>query len=169
MECEVGTALLEFHESYRGIDWAGLLQKANGSLIIAVYYWDKWVKQHERELRRFLDKGGAIQFFFSSQLEEVQKLFPGNTVDELKGKIERTYKPLVEYAGDKVKVGFVPRLLNYSMQCIDNRFLVMSFFEMYRSSQADSPGFVVDLEKSNSLNSFYRKELDGFVKEALIL
>ena len=165
-------ALLQFQESYRQVDWATLLAEAQESLTIMVYYWDKWVYQHEAELWRFLQKPGSkIQFFFSSNLEEVQKLFPKNTQEQLSQKIRATYQPLQdllkahELPAEKVSVRFLPRPLNYSLQCIDNRILVLSFFEMFRTEQVDSPALVIDLERSPHLQKFYQKELKGLLAQ----
>lgn len=163
---QTSKSLLEFRESYRQVDWQDLLQKAENSLNIVVYYWDKWVQEHEKALQAFLKKPNAsIHFFFSSKLEEVQKLFPNNTTTQLSKKIENTYKPLMAYNRNKVIVRFLPRLLNYSMQCVDDKILLMSFFEMYRQEQVGSPAIIIDLEASPHLESFYRKELKGFLQE----
>lgn len=167
-------ALLQFQESYRQVEWQTLLKQAQHSLNIAVYYWDKWIQEHEALLVGFLQKPKAkIQFFFSSHLDQVQQLFPNNTVDQLSEKIRKTYQPLQTFLKthhlpmDKVSVRFLPRLLNYSMQCIDDKILVLSFFEMFRKEQVDSPVIVVDLKKSPHLRKFYEKELKGFIKEGI--
>lgn len=154
--------LLEFHESYRKVNWDSLIQQAEHSLTIVVYYWDKWVKEHEKSLQQFLKKPSAkIQFFFSDNLAEVQKLFPNNTREQLEEKIRLTYQPLQKLAPDQVSVTFLPQLLNYSMQAIDDKILVLSFFEMFRQEQVDSPALVLDLEKSQNLKKFYTKEIKG--------
>lgn len=163
-------ALLGFHESYRQIEWKNLLSHANRSINIVVYYWDKWVQEHDKELCDFLRKPQAkIQFFFSEDLAGVRRLFPNNSIDQLSGKIRNTYQPLQEFLKKnklpvgKVAVQFLPHILNYSMQCIDDRILVLSFFEMFREEQIDSPSIIVDLEKSPHMKKFYQKEMKGFM------
>lgn len=154
--------MIQFHESYRQVDWDALLQEANHSLHIMVYYWDKWVHKHEKALQTFLSKPQAeIHFFFSQNLDEVQRFFPSHSKEELASKIEKTFRPLQPFG--KVHVHNLPTLLNYSMQCIDNKTLVLSFFEMHRSPQVDAPGLVIDLEKSPHINQFYHKELQGIL------
>lgn len=162
--------LRQFHESYRQVDWDHLLNETSHTLNIAVYYWDKWVREHEAALTLFLKKPDAkIRFFFSNQLSEVQKLFPGNSIAQLEEKIQKTYRPLQEMLKvhqlplHKVSVHFVPRLLNYSMQCVDDTLLILSFFEMYRQEQVDSPAMIIDLEKSQQIRQFYEKELKGLL------
>lgn len=166
-------ASMNCHESYRNVNWDGLLSRAEHSLHIVVYFWDKWVRQHEKQLTKFLQKPNAkIHFFFSNQLEEVQKLFPNNSVDQLSEKIQMTYQPLQDYLRvhqlplDKVSVHFLPRLLNYSLQCVDESMLVLSFFEMYRKEQVDSPALVIDLKQVAHVQKFYQKELQGLKHEA---
>lgn len=163
-------ALLEFNTSYRETDWNKILSNANQSIDIVVYYWDKWIKEHENSLFQFLSKPNSkLNFFFSNNYPEIQRLFPGNTQEQLKSKIENTYKPLQHYLKKhhlpegKVNVHYVPTPLNYSMQCIDNKILVLSFFEMFRQNQVDSPAILIDLDKSPPLKAFYQKELQGFL------
>lgn len=164
--------MLQFHESYRQVDWARLLTQANESLNVVVYYWDKWVQEHEQALFHFLQKPNAkLRFFFSNKLSEVTKLFPNHTEQQLVEKIKKTYEPLQHYLtsknlpSDKVSVYFLPRLLNYSMQCIDDKILVLSFFEMFRAEQVDGPAMVIDLATSPHLKRFYEKELKGFLQD----
>ena len=163
-------ALLGFHESYRQVDWKSLLRQASHSLHISVYYWDKWVHENERELCNFLFKPHSeIHFFFSSDSPGVRRLFPNKTTDQLFENIRNTYQPLQEFLKSnnlpdgKVTAHFLPYLLNYSMQCIDDRILVLSFFEMFRMEQIDSPAIILDLNKSPHLKKFYHKEIKGFL------
>lgn len=157
--------MIHFHESYRQVDWEALLHDANHSLHIMVYYWDKWVHKYEKALKVFLHKPQAqIHFFFSQNLEEVQRLFPSHTKEELVSKIEKTFMPLQQFG--KVHVYDLPTLLNYSMQCIDNKTLVLSFFEMHRTPQVDAPGLVIDLTRSPHLQQFYQKELQGILSSS---
>ncbi len=164
----------QFHESYRQVDWKSIISQANHSLNIVVYYWDKWVEEHRQALEDFLRKPHAvIRFFFSEDIEGVHRLFPSHSIQELKQKIERTHQPLQQFLKDKrlssskVSVHFQPHLLNYALQCIDDKLLILSFFEMFRKErQVDSPAMIIDLEKSPHLRSFYQKELMGFEKNS---
>jgi hypothetical protein len=61
----------------------------------------------------------------------------------------------------KLEVRKVPHLLNYSFQVIDNRYVILSLFEMYRDKHASAPAFALDLEKSSELAKFFQKELQG--------
>lgn len=165
--------LIEFCDTYRQVDWNALISQANCSIVICVYFWDKWVKQHEEVLCDFLKKPEAsIQFFFSGAFPEVQRLFPNNTIEELKSKIHNTYLPLQSFLkthdlpANKVKVHYLPQPLNYSMQCIDDKTLLMSFFEMFRSTQVDSPSIRIDLDKAQNSRKFYKKELQGLIEHS---
>lgn len=162
-------ALLEFCDSYREVDWNSLINQAESSLIICVYFWDKWVQQHEQALCDFLKKPKAcIEFFFSNAFTEVQRLFPQNTVEQLRRKVRDTYLPLQNFLemhhlpATKIKIHYLPFPLNYSMQCLDEKILLLSFFEMFRMNQVDSPLISIDLDKAPNSKKFYTKELLGF-------
>jgi hypothetical protein len=160
--------LLGFYPSYREVPWDNLLSHAKTTLDIVVYYWDKWTNQHILTLQRLLKNPEAkIRFFFADEsdprvLSEILRLFPANQAEELKSKIRHTYEPLG--TTPQVEVYRVPHLLNYSMQCMDGKILVLSLFEMYRQQQVDSPAIVIDLTKEPNLKKFYQKELDGLIK-----
>lgn len=166
--------LIGFYDTYREVDWNTLIRAANHSIVICVYFWDKWIKQHEQALFEFLTKPeSSIQFFFSSALSEMQRLFPGNTVEDLERKINHTHQSLQNFLKtrhlpeNKVLVHHVPFQLNYSMQCVDDTILLMSFFEMFRTVQIDSPLIQIDLSKAPNSKNFYLKELKGLIETRL--
>jgi hypothetical protein len=159
----------QFSDSYRTVDWDSLIRSANNTIVIAVFYWDKWVKEHEEALSEFLSKPDArIQFIFSNALDEVLRLFPGYSLEALQHKIEQTYKPLQNRFGGKVEVFHVPFPLNYSLQCFDDETLLLSFYEMFRGVQVDAPSIQIDLRQHPNTRKFYQKELQGLLNLANI-
>ncbi len=171
LESVENKGLIEFCDTYRQVDWNALISNANQSIVICVYFWDKWVQQHEQALCDFLKKPNtSLQFFFSSALPEIQRLFPNNTIEQLKDKIRNTYMPLQSFLNahhlpaNKVTIHHVPHPLNYSMQCLDGKTLLMSFFEMFRSDQVDSPSIRIDLDQAPNSKKFYQKELQGLIE-----
>ena len=153
-----------FIDSHRTIDWNKHIQSANQSIVICVYYWDKWMKEHEKSLCEFLNKPNTtLQFVFSDALDEVQRLFPNHTIESLEKKIEQTYQPLKQAFPAKVLVSKVPHPLNYSLQCFDDSTLFLSVFEMYRTKQVDSPSIQIDLNQNPNTKKFYEKEIQHLV------
>lgn len=155
------------YDSYRQVDWATLIPQAERSLVICVYYWDKWVKQYETLLCDFLRKPEtSIHFFFSSAFSEMQRLFPDHPLPELREKIKNTHLPLKQFLRTqrlptaKLRVHHLPFPLSYAMQCVDDKLLVMSFFPMFRDAHAhaDAPGILIDLSQAPNSKKFYDKE-----------
>ncbi len=171
--------LLGFHSSYHAVNWHHLLTHAQKSLTVVVYYWDQWVHEHKHALVEFFKKPEAtVRFFFADDnipavLTEIERLFPKHSGIRLREKIRDTHLPLQEAVHTlrlpetKVQVYKLPHVLNYSMQCIDDKILVLSFFEMYRQEQVDSPVIIADLQQSPHLQAFYAKELRGMCARAM--
>lgn len=158
------TPPFHFSDSYRTFDWISQIEGAENSIVICVYYWDKWVKSYSKELKTFLQKpNSTLQFIFSNALDEVQRLFPKHSLSELQHKIDQTYQPLKIQFPEKVKVATVPHPLNYSMQCFDDSTLILSFYEMFRTSPVDSPAVQIDLRQNPNTRKFYEKELKSLI------
>ena len=166
-------SLVDFHESFRQVDWPAYLEKAERSIDIVVYYWDQWISSHHHLLTKFLQKPNSkIRFFMADDsnfrlFEDIIRLFPKNTPELLKEKIVNTYMPLKSHLIQhnlplsKLEVYKLPHLLNYSIVCIDEKKLILSFFEMYREEQIDAPACVIDLKDTHLLKKFINKELHG--------
>jgi len=171
--------LLNFQETFRNVDWKQLLQECgdNSHIDIIVYYFDSWVNSnYEYLVSYFKKKKSTIRIFVADPndsyiLNNVNRLFPENSAEIIKEKITKTYErfknALKEAQGEKERVEFyyVPHLLNYSAQCINDKYLVLSFYEMFRNeSRIDSPAMIIDLEASKHLDKYWHKELDGLLK-----
>jgi hypothetical protein len=93
-------SMIDFHESFRQVEWEQWLEKAEKSIDIVVYYWDKWIIAHHHALTRFLQKPNSkIRLFMADDsnihvFAEMQRLFPNSSPEELKQKIQSTYMPL---------------------------------------------------------------------------
>ena len=167
----IDEGLIGFYSSYREVPWKELLSQANVSLDVVVYYWDKWVAAYEIELVQFLKKPKTkMRIVLADErkpdlLADIWRLFPGQGVAQLKEKIRNTYLPLEEFKN--IEVYRFPHLLNYSMQCVDGKILVLSLFEMHRQEQMDSPAIMIDLEKSPNMKQFYQKEMSGLLKTSV--
>jgi hypothetical protein len=81
--------LIAFYTSWHDVDWNQWIAKAELSLDIIVYYWDKWTESHFEELSRFLSKPKTkIRFFFANEsdpalLKSIHRLFPDHTTDKI--------------------------------------------------------------------------------------
>jgi hypothetical protein len=164
----IDKGLIGFYTSYRDVPWKDLLVDAKDSIDIVVYYWHKWMGTHQAEIARFLDNPRAkLRIFLADEnkpaiLADIWRLFPNQTVVQLKEKIRGTYEPLEDFKN--VQVYRYPHTLNYSMQCIDEKILVLSFFDMHRVDQVDSPAIIIDLDQSPQLKEFYLKEIQELLK-----
>jgi hypothetical protein len=163
----------QFHDTFRHVNWNLLIEDAGENIDIVVYYFDSWVIANYDALKKYFSRSNTkIRVFVSnpnndSNITEIHRLFPEYSEDEIKGKIKRTgeriTEALTESGGNKnrIELYYVPHLLNYSAQCIDNRTLILSIFEMYRKKKIDSPCFIIDLTKTEQVQKFWRKEIDG--------
>lgn len=180
-ECGMNIALVEFYETYRGINWPKLLAESHNNIDIIVYYYDSWVNANYEHLVAYFRKPRTAMRVFVADpnddfiLGNVSRLFPEYTRDEIKGKVERTGQRIMQAvreagaAPERFEFYYVPHVLNYSAQCMDDRTLILSVFEMYRKQKIDSPAFLLDLTKSAPLASYWNKELAGLVKESQLV
>jgi hypothetical protein len=167
--------LRAFYETYRQVDWKGLLNEASQQIDIVVYYFDSWVNSSYDDIVQYFGKPGTKMRVFVADpeneavLSNIQRLFPEYGKEEIKGKIERTGERLAAALTDaggnsgRLEFYYVPHVLNYSMQTIDGKVLVLSVFEMYRKRKIDSPAVVVNLQYSTQVVAFWQKEIEGLL------
>lgn len=169
-------ALISAYETYRDIDWNWLLGQAREQVDIVVYYFDSWVKANHESLKAYFQRNNTkMRIFVADPRDEdivdtVDRLFPDYSREDVLRKISLTgerVRGVMEEAGaspDRFQFYYVPHVLNYSAQCIDGRFFVLSVFEMFRKNKIDSPAVVFDLNKSEHLANYWKKELDGLLE-----
>lgn len=170
--------VVAFHESFRSADWTRLLGDHTGRLDIVVYYFDSWIKQNHEPLVAFFRKPSTrVRVFVADPNDAVvaktlARLFNEYKPDELTSKVARTGERLASIlreagaAAERLEFYFVPHVLNYSAQCLDDRTLVLSPFEMYRKGKIDSPAIVIDLARSPDVATWWAKERDGLLSVA---
>lgn len=176
---QTSKGLIGFYESYREVPWPELLNSLQSSFDIVVYYWDQWIQQHFDALTSFLQKPGThMNLVLADEsnpaiMNDLMRLFPNKSHEKLIRQIADTYEPLRDYVKqydlpiNKVEVFRLPYLLNYSLQCLDGKTLILSFFEMYRSQQqVGGPAIVINLEQAPQLKQFYLKEIKGMCQPA---
>lgn len=165
-------------ESYRQVDWKRTLSSATKSVDLVAYYFDSWVNSNFDALVRFFENPGAkLRLFQSdphvpSNLDELRRLFPEYSADELTMKVLRTGSRIAEAAQlaqaqpTQLEVRFLQTRLSYSAQCVDKALLHVSVFEMFRKNRIDSPVTVFDLNKSAHLKRYWEKELSGLLHDS---
>lgn len=177
--CEsTACGLIGFYESYREVSWKEILTQADKSIDVMVYYWDNWVNEHEDSLLKFLSKPGTkLRFIFADGnqpaiVSEIRRLFPSYSEEQLREKIRASYSDLSERLEnlnlplDRIEIYKVPRLVNYALQCIDEKLMILSVFEMSQQDNVDSPAVLIDLENSPQLKLFYQHELLGAIPDS---
>lgn len=175
-EVDMDSSIVTFHETYRDIDWGKLFSESRISIDILVYYYDSWVNtNYERLVAFFKQPNTKMRVFVADPndpfvLDTVHRLFPEYSREVIKEKVERTGIRISDAAkeagaaSDRFEFYYVPHILSYSAQCIDNRILIQGTFEMYRKHKIDSPAVVIDLTKSEHLTRYWNKELEGLLK-----
>lgn len=170
--------IMDFHESYRHIDWSKLLRGTNSTIDIIVYYYDSWVNSNYDDIVLFFRKPNTTMRVFVANPHDsfifstIRRLFPDSGAETIMEKVsktgERLARALKAAGGDSRRLEFyyVPHILNYSAQCIDEKILILSIFEMFRESRIDSPAILIDLNKSEHLAKFWNKELKGLLDES---
>jgi hypothetical protein len=164
------SGLLEFHQTFRNVDWKRKLLEAREHIDIVVYYFDSWVNTNFNELVSFFQRPKtSIRVFVADPdapgiLEEVQRLFPEYSKENVREKIMRTGQRIREAAKnagaseERVSFYLVPHMLSYSFQVIDKSQCILSIFEMSRNLKIDSPAFVLDLARNRHLDEYFAKE-----------
>ena len=171
-------SLVAFHDTFRGVDWPSLLTQANSTIDIIVYYFDSWVNTNYDLLIDFFRKPGTrIRVFVADPYNEeimsnLERLYSESSREVLLHKVthtkERFQSALKDAHGQAGQFEFyyVPFVLNYAVQCIDDDFLVLSFFDMFRQQRIDSPAVIVKLDASEHLERFWRNEFAGIIRSA---
>jgi len=174
----VDLGLVAFHQTLRDVNWKTLLTEAKDSLDLVVYYYDSWVNLNDEHLRAFFQKPKTkLRILLADPekglvLDEVHRLFPEYSKQGLREKIVRTGERLRSIANaagaasDRVEIWYVPHPLSYSAQIIDERLLVLSFFEMHRQQKIDSPAFIIDISQNKHLRDYIEKEFTGLLKKS---
>lgn len=168
--------LVEFHQTFRNVNWTRKLLEAREHIDIVVYYFDSWVNANFNELVAFFQRPKTtIRVFVADPdapgiLDEVQRLFPEYSKENVREKILRTGQRIREAAKNagaseaRVQFYLVPHLLSYSVQVVDRSQCVLSVFEMSRQLKIDSPAFVIDLARNRHLNDYIAKEIEALTK-----
>ena len=168
--------LVAFYDTYRQVDWAKLLNQAQSSIDIVVYYFDSWVNYNYEHVVNFFRRDGTRMRIFVADphnqdlIANVRRLFPEYIEATIKEKIshtgERLANALRDAGGtqDRLEFYYVPHFLNYSIQCFDEETLVLSVFEMFRQHKIDSPAVILDLNNSDHLLRYWTKELEGLLR-----
>lgn len=155
-----------YFDSHREIPWDHIIRTADEEIDVMVYFWNKWVEEYKDALSVFFQNPTArFRLILADDQkpkirDEIVRLFPGNTDASIQDKIAKTISHLkaLETVPGQVEVYKIPHLLNYSMQCVDQKKLYLSCFEMNRKVPVESPAFFIDLEKNPNAKKFYEKE-----------
>jgi predicted nucleotide-binding protein len=178
---EINDGIVGFHDSFRGVNWDFLLERAEKQIDIVVYHFDSWVNHYYESIVQYFKKENSrLRIFVSdprdeSLLRNVNRFFPEYSAHVIKEKIEHTgdrfARTLKDAGGDMNRLEFyyTPHLLNYSAQCIDCELLILSIYEMYRESRIDSPAFILNLDNSDRLKKYWEKEIKGLEKNSELI
>jgi hypothetical protein len=168
--------VLSFYNSFRDVPWKEMIPTAQTTLEIVVNYWDSWASDNHERLAEFFKKRSAKMRVFvpdpanAMLVTELLRLYPDKNADLIRDKIMKTGDNLRQALKDgggtasQLEFYYVPHSLNYALQVIDRRVLVLSNYDMFRRNRIGAPAIVLDLGKSEHLANYWNNELDGLLK-----
>lgn len=146
--------------------WTSELNRCQKNLVVIVYYFDSWVKEHRAEISALLGRGVNITLVMSDvSPQSLSSIFPQIDVETIKRKISDTPKRFRELSTDCagiVDVVSMERPLSYSAVCFDDHKIYISFYEYGRVMGIESPVFEIDLSRSPFMNQFWVAERAAF-------
>lgn len=170
--------IAQYQDSFKNISWDELIAGSDTSIDLIVFYFDSWVNAHWDSLIAFMSKPNTkIRLILSNPndpnlLKHVNRLYPEYSEELIAYKIVSTYDRFMEVlkhvnvSPDRIEMYYYQFPFNHSLQIFDNRYVVVSLFEMYRNKKIESPAIVFDLEKSTHITHFFKKELDGIINDS---
>ena len=173
---QANPSVINFYNCWSDVDWRKELQRSSKVEII-VTYWSSWVAEYMDELVALLNRGGSISIVLSSPLDDdcvkqIQKMYPEHTAETMRGKIELTTSRLkAVYRKSRVsdedfKVFYYPERMNYASVRFDEKRLFLGVYEHFREHKVESPAMLLDLTKSDVLNSFWKRQYTEFNKRS---
>ena len=170
-------AIYHFNDKYTDVKWGDFILMAESSIDISVHYYDSWVKNNAESIKKFFMKPNTKMRVYMGDPDEplvmgvISSLFKESSKEELKSKVIKTkdrLDQLREAAGaspGRLEVRYLKTPLTYSAVCFDGKYLGLSLFEMHREMGVGSPVFFLQLESSQNIKEFWKKELAGFERD----
>lgn len=165
---------ITFFPDFSQVDWENIITRSS-KIDIIVCYFDSWVNHNRTRLRNFFENGGEIRVFLGNPehedtLKETIRRFPDRTPEQVKEKIQNTYSR-IKSIRDEVKNGNVEGFLldspiNYSAIIIDDRYVLLSIYEQFRSDHIASSAILIDKNAWQETRDFWKKEIMGFEKDS---
>lgn len=169
---------IDYVEEFYDCDWTELITSSEQNIDIIVYYFDTWIKRNRKAILKFFQKPQTtIRIIVADpEIEEnfraIRRLYHNHDEQTIKNKIYNTYHQIfaiIQQAGanaNRLQFYLSPHFLNYSIQCFDQKILVISVFEMVRGMEVTAPAFIIDLRESRKLKYFLEKEIEGLIAES---
>lgn len=170
--------IVEYQDTFKKINWDTLITQSGSRIDIVVFYFDSWVNAHWDSLVAYMSRPNTtIRLFLSNPndpelLAHVNRLFPEYSTELIQQKITTTYDRFLEVlkkvnvSQSRLELYYYKYPFNHSFQIFDDRYVVVSFFEMYRNKKIDSPAIVFDTEHSKHLHEYFDKELSGILADS---
>ena len=165
---------VDFYPDFSSVPWKELLTDIH-LLDISIDYLDSWINENILKIKELFDNNGYLRLVLSDPqkkdlLVTIQKRIPEiekkeSIEEKIIGTKTRLHKAFEESKGRKARFEqyFVDEIIWYAGVRIDNKTLILAFFDQSRLMRASAPTIVIDLEADEITRKWFDREFNRLI------